>query len=139
MRHYSSNPISGSVLRQKKDERKEKRVLDLHLLLNRLDQDQEVAHELLLLFLCELDEVMRALGPERLRFDSPEKLMLAAHKLKGMCRDIGAEPLATLAMQIEINARKGALKEPVALAQALAAEHAQLCAVIHSWLEIQAS
>jgi HPt (histidine-containing phosphotransfer) domain-containing protein len=146
MRHYVSKAIPGFVACPERNESETysvKRgsrwlsaVFDSHLLLERIDYDQETARELLALFLLELDEVMDCLTVERLQDDSPETVMRQAHKLKGMCRDVGAEPLAALAAMVESQAEKGALREPKALARALLMAQGQLRAEIHSWLTV---
>jgi CheY-like chemotaxis protein len=85
-------------------------ILNLDLLLARVDGDQDLLQELIEVFLEEnprmLQEVRDAVG----RNDA-ERLKIAAHTLKGAVGNFGAEAPVTAAQQLEIMGKTGTLAQ----------------------------
>ena len=79
---------------------------DKQVLLARIDNDLELLHELLTLF---IEDAPQQLARIRTASESGDTTTLhrAAHSLKGACANIGAMALRSIAAELEIAAKSG--------------------------------
>lgn len=89
--------------------------------LARLDGDVDLLHELSQLFLEELPGMIRDIHGALAHHDA-QALQHAAHSLKGSAANMGADPVAELATQMEGMGRDGKLVDASATYAALEAE-----------------
>ena len=108
-------------------------VLDLEVLLERVDHDTEITLELLDLFLMEAESIMAFMETEALQAGSPESIAYQAHKLKGLTRDIGGEQLGNLALQLELQAKEGSITDPALTSAEIAQAYTALKKEIALW------
>jgi len=109
-------------------------ILELDVLLERIAYDNEIAHELLNIFLSESKEVMDQLTATMVSNNPAEQVAQAAHKLKGMCHDVGAQHLGSLAYRLESQAKEKALEKSSETCTQLEAGYVSLCKAIEEWL-----
>jgi HPt (histidine-containing phosphotransfer) domain-containing protein len=67
-------------------------------LVERFDNDTEIITELFTVFLSEYQRLLHELKQALVCGENPSKI---GHGIKGMCRDVGADGLASLAADIE--------------------------------------
>lgn len=110
-------------------------ILNLSVLLDRIDNDIDLAKELLALFLDESKAAVNLFVTSSLSSLSRNDLKKEAHKIKGMCSEIGGAYTAHLAGTLEKMALEcdnaGLEQQQVSLSNA----YEQLCVEIHDWLQ----
>jgi len=76
-------------------------VFDISNFLERVDENIDIAKQILALFLLESCETMNIITSASADQLGTPAIAMQAHKLKGMCKDIGGEQVASLASQLE--------------------------------------
>jgi signal transduction histidine kinase/CheY-like chemotaxis protein/HPt (histidine-containing phosphotransfer) domain-containing protein len=112
----------------------------LEVLLGRIDNNRKVAQELLGLFLQESEAIIQQLSATSINDIDHEIVIRQTHKLKGMCQDIGAEPLSNLVLQLELWARaeKGNQPhqyDPIELLKELRTSYSVVRDELNAWLK----
>lgn len=112
----------------------------LEVLLERIDNNREVAQELLGLFLQESNAIIQQLSATPIGDLDRETVIRQTHKLKGMCQDIGADPLSHLVLQLELWARAEQAKQPhaydpVKLMNELDTAYSTVQSELNTWLK----
>jgi signal transduction histidine kinase/HPt (histidine-containing phosphotransfer) domain-containing protein/ActR/RegA family two-component response regulator len=106
-------------------------VFDKEDLLNRIGGDEEICKEILEAFLESMPEQIESLKTA-LNEDNTDLTDFRAHAIKGTCANIGAQRLRDLALEIELDGKKGDLNKARSRIDNLEKEFETLCNVLNS-------
>lgn len=81
-------------------------VLNINVLMERIDHDSKLACQLLGLFLKESSTVIASLSAEQLKLAATDELIYRVHTLRGMCMEVGGEHLANIALDFELQLKE---------------------------------
>jgi CheY-like chemotaxis protein/HPt (histidine-containing phosphotransfer) domain-containing protein len=98
--------IESSAIFNGGEETEKPAVFDSDGMLSRLTNDRELAQELVVMVIESFPENLSALE-EAIEDQNPKNLMLAAHALKGLAANVGAERLRMVALELEKSGRSG--------------------------------
>ncbi|MGV8118453.1 MAG: response regulator [Candidatus Xenobiia bacterium LiM19] len=107
----------------------EKKILDWDSIVERLDGDEDFAHEIIQETLNANPQYIEDLK-SLLAADQAESLVLLAHSMKGVYANISAHSLRDLAYEIELLARGKKLNDIYPLIQKLEKEFEKLCTFV---------
>jgi PAS domain S-box-containing protein len=101
-------------------------------MIERLDNDEEIAREVAVIFVESSQELMHALG-EAVSGGDAEAVRMHAHSIKGSAGNIGATALQHVAADMELAGRNGAMEEARRLLPTMRANLEEVNGVLSAW------